>query len=148
MASRRALLVLVLALGASYLRYSRLLEEFMLIETYGNLGLVKFCAYNDSQTTLKTSYIAVAVFTVMKSGFVIGHVPRNLAPLFSHFLKRSCNKTYVLITGERVNRGAGHGLEAPCVYRLYAPAVYLQRIKALLEEAADLTSSPQPALEL
>ena len=89
--------------------------------------------------------LAVAV---MKSGFVVGHVPRNLAPLFSHFLKRSCNKAYVLITGERVNRGAGHGLEAPCVYRLYALAVYLQRIKALLEEAADLTSSSQPALEL
>jgi hypothetical protein len=50
---------------------------------------------------------------IMKSGSVVGHVPRNLAPIFFPFLKRSCNKAYVKITGQKVNRGAGHGVEAP-----------------------------------
>ena len=60
--------------------------------------------------------LAVAV---LKSGRVVGHVQKNLAPIFSPFLKHCCNKAVVKITGNRLNRGAGHGLEAPCVYRLY-----------------------------
>ena len=34
--------------------------------------------------------------------------------------------------GERVNRGAGYGLEVPCVYRLYGPRVYID-MKELVE---------------
>ena len=44
------------------------------------------------------------------------HVPFNLAPIISAFLKRSCNKGLVEVTGSRVNRGAGYGLEIPCKY--------------------------------
>ena len=84
--------------------------------------------------------LAVAV---LKSGRVVGHVPKNLAPIFSPFLKRSCNKAVVEITGNRLNRGAGHGLEAPCVYRLYGPDAYLQRVRTLLQDAASTTSSDE-----
>ena len=54
------------------------------------------------------------------------------------FLRRSCNKTVVKITGKRLNRGAGYGLEAPDVYRLYGPDAFLQRItcKELVGDAA------------
>ena len=37
----------------------------------------------------------------------------NLAPIISLFLKRDFNKALV---GEKVNRGAGYGLEIPCEY--------------------------------
>ena len=42
---------------------------------------------------------------------LVGHVPYNLAPIISLFLKRDVNKALV---GEKVNRGAGYGLESPC----------------------------------
>ena len=42
---------------------------------------------------------------------LVGHVPCNLAPIISLFLKRDANKALV---GVKVNRGAGYGLEIPC----------------------------------
>ena len=47
---------------------------------------------------------------IVKSGIVVGHVPFNLAPVFSPFLKRSFNKGTTEITGGKVNRRAGYGL--------------------------------------
>ena len=62
-----------------------------------------------------------AVAVVKIDGSVVGHVPYNLAPTFSRFLKRDFNKAMVEITGDKVNCGAGYGLELPCKYRLYGP---------------------------
>ena len=70
---------------------------------------------------------------VIKNDLVVGHVPYNLAQLFSHFLKRSCNKGTAEVTGDKVNRGAGYGLEIPCKYRLYGPEVYIKRVKTLTQ---------------
>ena len=63
---------------------------------------------------------AVAIF---KEDAVVGHVPYNIAP---QFLRRDVNKAFAEVTGEKVNRGAGYGLEIPCVYRLYGPKVHRQ----------------------
>ena len=46
------------------------------------------------------------------------------------------NKGLVEITGEKVNRGAGMGLELPCIYRLYGPRRYLDRLVVMLGDAA------------
>ena len=48
----------------------------------------------------------------------------------AHFLKRDC-KGFVEVTGSEVNRGAGYGLEIPCIYRLYGPKPYTDRIKEI-----------------
>ena len=48
---------------------------------------------------------------VMKERNVVGHLPYNLAPTVSAFLKRTMKKGMAVVTGERVNRGAGYGLE-------------------------------------
>ena len=45
---------------------------------------------------------------------LVGHVPYNLAPIISLFLKRDVNKALVTLVGENVNGGAGYGLEIPC----------------------------------
>ena len=37
------------------------------------------------------------------------------------------------ITGRKVNRGAGYGLEVPCVYRFHGPEQYLGRFKGVLD---------------
>ena len=61
---------------------------------------------------------------------IVGHVPRNLSPslrLFQ-FLRRDVNKAFAEVTGQKVNRGAGYGLEIPCTYRLYDPPAYVNRM--------------------
>ena len=42
-----------------------------------------------------------------------------MAIFVTKFLKRGANKGKVIITGKRVNRGAGYGLEIPCKYIFY-----------------------------
>ena len=67
--------------------------------------------------------------SVIRSGCIVGHVPFNLAPLFSHFLKRSFNKGIAEI---KVNCGGGYGLEVPCIHRLYEPKTYVERARTML----------------
>ena len=57
----------------------------------------------------------------------VGHIPYNLAPIISPFLARDFNKGVAEITGSRVNRGAGYGIEVPCTYRLYGNRRYVER---------------------
>ena len=47
----------------------------------------------------------------------------------SRFLTRDLNKMLAEVTGEKVNRRAGHGLEIPCVYCLYGPKACVDRMK-------------------
>ena len=72
--------------------------------------------------------------TIVRSGTVVGYVPRNLSALFFHFLTRNGNKGVTEVTGMKVNRGAGYGLEIPCVYRLYGPNAYIQRLETAVED--------------
>lgn len=53
---------------------------------------------------------------VQRNEEVIGHIPLRMASCVSKFLKRRTNKGKVVVTGKRVNRGAGYGLEIPCEY--------------------------------
>ena len=63
---------------------------------------------------------------------VVGHVPHNIAPQFSKFLLQDVNKAFAEVTGQKINHGAGYGLEVPCVYRLYGPKVSIQRMNELV----------------
>ena len=63
---------------------------------------------------------------------VVGHVPHNLVPQFSQFLRRDVNKAFAEVTGQKINRGAGYGIEIPCVYRLYGPKVYIEIMNELV----------------
>ena len=81
---------------------------------------------------------------IKRSGETVGHVPFNLAPIILAFLKRSCNKGLVEVTGNRVNRGAGYGLEIPCKYHFYGSTQYravgsiLPLVRRVLVEKANL----------
>ena len=37
------------------------------------------------------------------------------------------------VTGRKVNRGAGYGLEVPCTYKLYRPKAYTERMKEIIQ---------------
>ncbi len=54
---------------------------------------------------------------VLKDDLVVGHVPYNLASRLFQFLRRDVNKAFAEVTGAKVNRGAGYGLEIPCIYK-------------------------------
>ena len=73
---------------------------------------------------------AVALYI---EGTIVGHVPYNLAGSISHFLRREVNKAFAEVIGAAVNRGAGYGLEVPCIYRLYGPKAYIQKMKHLID---------------
>ena len=75
--------------------------------------------------------------SVMKGGDVVGHVPYNLAPVMSSFLQRGSNKGTVEVTGAKVNRGGGYGLEVPCKYKLYGPKRYTDRASTVFASLRD-----------
>ena len=50
---------------------------------------------------------------------ILGHIPLRMLTFVIWFLKRFTNKGKVVITGKRVNQGAGYGLEIPCKYIFY-----------------------------
>ena len=57
--------------------------------------------------------------TINKNDEILGHVPLRMAMFVSKFLKRGTNKGKTVVTGKRLNRGAGYGLEIPCQYIFY-----------------------------
>ena len=70
---------------------------------------------------------------VLKDDLVVGHVPYNLTRHFSLFLKREVNKSFAEVKGEKINRGAGYGLEIPCVYCLFGPKIYVDKMKEVVD---------------
>ena len=48
---------------------------------------------------------------------IVGHVPKNLSKIFHQFMKIPNYTIRCKVTGKRVNRGAGYGLEIPVQYR-------------------------------
>ena len=74
---------------------------------------------------------------IQKDGTVVGHMPYNLAPLVSYFLERDLNTGSVEITGVPLNRGAGMGMEVPCIYRLVGPEMYVKRLKDVIQKDLD-----------
>ena len=49
---------------------------------------------------------------------VVGHIPLCLSNIMSVFLKLTGSHIEVDVTGKYVNRGAGYGLEIPCIYHV------------------------------
>ena len=62
-----------------------------------------------------------------KEHIMVGHGHHNLAPKLSSFLRTDINKVFAHVTGDKVNRGAGYGLEIPCVCHYYGPKAYIDR---------------------
>ena len=76
-----------------------------------------------------------AVAVIKDEATVVGHIPYNLSYLVYHFLARDVNQAVVEITGRCVNRGAGYGLEVPCV------SVFTDRKSSLQDSLMVLRSS-------
>ena len=48
---------------------------------------------------------------------IVGYVPKNLSKIFHQFMKIPNCTIGCKVTGKRLNRGAGYGLEIPVQYR-------------------------------
>ena len=81
----------------------------------------------------ENAYDKYAVAVVKPDGnTTVGHILYILAPIVSPFLSRRFNKGMVEVTGEKANRGAGYSLKVPCIYRLYGPKCYVDRVQDIL----------------
>ena len=66
---------------------------------------------------------AVAVFRInsLTKEVVVGHVPKFISMIVSMFLSLPGCTLSIEVTGKRVNRGAGYGLEIPANFHFYGP---------------------------
>ncbi len=71
------------------------------------------------QFTMKILLLAMFQETLLRDSFI--------------FLSRDTCKAFVEVTGSRVNRGAGFGLEIPCKYRLCGPPAYIRKMDELVQ---------------
>ena len=64
---------------------------------------------------------------------VVGHVPFLYSSTFKKFLSLPNHTIGLLVTGKRINRGAGYGLETPVKYVFNGNGKYLQWAKEDLD---------------
>ena len=55
---------------------------------------------------------------VINDDEVVGHIPLRLSKIMIMFLKLKGSYIEAEVTGKYVNRGAGYGLELPCIYHI------------------------------
>ena len=55
--------------------------------------------------------------SIICNSYVVGHVPLGLSKTFSNFLSLPASTMLCIVTGKRLNRGAGLGLEIPVMYQ-------------------------------
>ena len=55
--------------------------------------------------------------SIIRNSYVVGHVPLGLSKTFSNFLSLPASTVLCIVTGKRLNRGAGLGLEIPVMYQ-------------------------------
>ena len=77
----------------------------------------------------KSDKFAIAV---LKSGRIVGHAPRENAKIMYFYLKRG-GSISVTVTGTKVNRGEGVGIEIPGIYRFVGPEKETKGLAKLLK---------------
>ena len=63
--------------------------------------------------------------SVVKDGEVVSHIPKYVSRVISFFLKKVESVGFCEVTGSKVNRRVGLGLEIPCTYKFYGRHAYL-----------------------
>ena len=74
---------------------------------------------------------AIAIFHSKK---IVGHVPKNLCKFFYQFLSLLNSTISCEVTGKRVNRGGGYGLEIPVKYTFLGPNKAIELIEKRVTE--------------
>ena len=72
--------------------------------------------------------------TIFYSKRIVGHVPKNLSKFFYQFLSLPNCTISCEVTGKRVNRGGGYGLEIPVKYTFLGPNKAIEWIEKRVTE--------------
>ena len=75
-----------------------------------------------------------AVAGMYSDNVMVGHVPVLFSRVFYFFPQRYGHNGCCEITGERVNRGIGVGLEIPCIYRLSGKQLYINELSIIVNK--------------
>ena len=70
---------------------------------------------------------------VIRDGDVVGHVPQVISRVIFYFLGYDGNVGFCEVTGPRLNRAVGLGVEVPCLYKFYGRQSHVRRLERLLE---------------
>ena len=75
------------------------------------------------ESTNEMDKTAVAVIRTNSNGeeVVIGHVPKNVSKFVFMFLSLPNCALKIFVTGKRINRGGGYGLEIPARFYFHGP---------------------------
>ena len=68
---------------------------------------------------------------------VVGHVPKILSSIFWKFLSLPDTSVQVQVTGKRVNRGSGYGLEIPVKFIFQGTSRAINWIRKRISEVDD-----------
>ena len=74
---------------------------------------------------------SIAIF---HSKRIVGHVPKNLSKFFCQFLSLPNGNISCEVTGKRVNRGRGYGLQIPVKYTFLGPNKAIEWIEKRVTE--------------
>ena len=66
---------------------------------------------------------------VMRDDKVVEHVPLSYSRCVSQFLEISSSAVTCTVTGKRVNRGGGYGLEVPCQYSFKGNSLTVKELR-------------------
>ena len=75
---------------------------------HGHMETQNFCLKSENEN--QHDKFAAAIVLEER---IVGHVPKNLSKTFHQFMKIPNCTNGCKVTGKRVNRGAGYGLEIP-----------------------------------
>ena len=79
---------------------------------------------------------------VTKDGKVVSHVPLIYTRYVSRFLELESSSASCEVTGKRLNRGGGYGLEVPCKYKFQGvPKVVAWIAKCIGKENDKITTA-------
>ena len=76
------------------------------------VGDENFCLKSENENQHDTFAVAIVL-----EERIVGHVPENLSEIFHQFMKISNCTIGCKVTGKRVDRGAGYGLDILVQYR-------------------------------
>ena len=93
--------------------------------------LVGECLKSRKKPTNEMDKTAVAVIRInsYSEEVVVGHAPKNLSKIVFMFLSLPHCALDIFVTGKRINRGGGYGLEIPANFYLYDPAKTINWLK-------------------
>ena len=95
------------------------------------IGESLLCKHEPANIVDKNA-VAIIRTDSMGKDSVVGHLPENISKLCTLFLKVPNTGIRARVTGKRLNRGGGYGLEIPVVYEFVGPAKFVEWVKGKL----------------